>query len=90
MRNLQEPETKLLHIDINPLGLPWQWLRLGAPNVGGRGSNPGGETKITQAASVQFSSVAQSCPTLCDPRDCSTPGLPVHLQLPELTQTRVH
>ena len=40
--------------------------------------------------SVQFSSVAQSCPTLCDPMNCSTPGLPVHHQLPELTQTRVH
>ena len=36
------------------------------------------------------SSVAQSCPTLCDPMDCSTPGLPVHHQLPELTQTHVH
>ena len=39
---------------------------------------------------VEFSSVAQSCPTLCDPMDCSTPGFPVHHQLPELTQTRVH
>ena len=38
----------------------------------------------------EFSSVAQSCPTLCDPRDCSTPGLPVNHQLPELTQTHVH
>ena len=38
----------------------------------------------------QFSSVAQSCPTLCDPMDCSTPGLPVHHQLLEPTQTRVH
>ena len=36
--------------------------------------------------SVQFSSVAQSCPTLCDPRNCSTPGLPVHHQLLEFTQ----
>ena len=35
-------------------------------------------------------SVAQSCPTLCDPVDCSTPGLPVHHQLPEFTQTHVH
>ena len=35
----------------------------------------------------QFSSVAQSCPTLCDPMNCSTPGLSVHHQLPELTQT---
>ena len=38
----------------------------------------------------QFSSVAQSCPTLCDPMNCSMPGLPVHHQLPELTQTHVH
>ena len=38
----------------------------------------------------QFSSVAQSCPTLCDPINCSTPGLPVHHQLPEFTQTHVH
>ena len=40
--------------------------------------------------SVQFSSVAQSCPILCDPMDYSTPGLPVHHQLPEFTQTHVH
>ena len=40
--------------------------------------------------SVQLSSVAQSCPTLCDPMDCRTPGLPVHHQLPEFTQTIVH
>ena len=39
---------------------------------------------------VQFSSVAQKCPTLCDPMNCSMPGLPVHHQLPELTQTHVH
>ena len=39
---------------------------------------------------VQFSSVVQSCPTLCDPMSRSTPGLPVHQQLPEFTQTHVH
>ena len=39
---------------------------------------------------MQFSLVTQSCPTLCDPMDCSTPGLPVHHQLPEFTQTHVH
>ena len=38
----------------------------------------------------QFSSVSQSCSTLCDPMDCNTPGLPVHHQLPEFTQTHVH
>ena len=39
---------------------------------------------------IQFSSVAQSCPTLCDPMNRSTPRLPVHHQLPEFTQTHVH
>ena len=39
---------------------------------------------------VQFSSVAQSYLTLCDPMDCSMPGVPVHHQLPEFTQTHVH
>ena len=39
---------------------------------------------------VQFSSVAQSCPTLCDRMNCSTPGLPVHHQLPKFIQTHVH
>ena len=42
------------------------------------------------SSSVQFSSVAQSCPTLCDPMNCSTPGLPVQHKLPEFTQTHVH
>ena len=41
-------------------------------------------------SSVQFSSVAQSCLTLCDPMNCSTPGLPVHHHLPEFTQTHIH
>ena len=40
--------------------------------------------------SVQFSSVAQLCPTLCNPMNRSMPGLPVHHQLPEFTQTHVH
>ena len=40
--------------------------------------------------SVQFSPVAQSCPTLCNPMNCSTPGLPVHHPLLEFTQTHVH
>ena len=39
---------------------------------------------------IQFSSVIQSCPTLCEPTNHSTPGLPVHHQLPEFTQTHVH
>ena len=47
-------------------------------------------TDFTFNRSVQFSSVAQSCPTLCDPMNRSTPGLPVHHQLEEFTQTHVH
>ena len=38
----------------------------------------------------QFSSVVHSCPTLCEPMDCSTPDLSIHHQLPELVQTHVH
>jgi len=41
-------------------------------------------------SSVQFSSIAQSCPTLCDPMNPSVSGLPIHHQLPEFTQTHVH
>ena len=41
-------------------------------------------------SSVQFSSVVQPCPTLCNPMNCSMPGLPVHHQLPESSQTHVH
>ena len=46
--------------------------------------------EIIYDVTVQFSSVAQSCLTLCDPTNCSTPGLPVHHQLLESTQTHVH
>ena len=49
-----------------------------------------GNKKSNALKHVQFCSVAQSCPTLCDPMDCSMPGLPVHHQLPEFTQTHVH
>ena len=45
---------------------------------------------LATISSVQFSSVSQSCPTLCNPMNCSVPGLPVHHQLPEFTQTHVH
>ena len=51
------------------------------------------KTKIMASgpiSSVQFNSVDQSCPTLCDPMNPSTPGLPVHHQLPEFTQIHVH
>ena len=48
------------------------------------------KTKIMASGPIQLSSVAQSCPTLCDPMNGSTPGLPVHHQLPEFTQMYVH
>ena len=48
------------------------------------------QTFLQRRHSVQFSSVTQSCPTLCDPMNCSTPGLPVLHQLPEFTQTHIH
>ena len=46
--------------------------------------------RTEEVSAHQFSSVAQSCPTLCDPMNHSTPGLPVHHQLLEFTQTQVH
>ena len=46
--------------------------------------------QCSSSPSVQFSSVTQSCPTLCDPMNRSTPGLPVHHKLPEFTQTYAH
>ena len=49
-----------------------------------------GSTHKTVSQFLQFSSVAQSCPTLCDPMNRSMPGLPVHHKLPEFTQTHVH
>ena len=48
------------------------------------------ETVLHSVSYIPFSSVAQLCPTLCNPMNRSTPGLPVHHQLPEFTQTHVH
>ena len=48
------------------------------------------DVQKNEAESVQFRSVAQSCLTLCEPMNCSMPGLPVHHQLLEFTQTHVH
>ena len=56
--------------------LKWQWITE--------------VVKIITMIMFQFSSVIQSCPTLCDPMNRSTPGLPVHHQLPEFTQIHVH
>ena len=48
------------------------------------------ERVLAAISSVQFSSVVQLCPTLCDPMNCSTPGLPIHHQLLEFTKTHDH
>ena len=52
--------------------------------------SPQPSSQTLQILTFQLSSVTQSCPTLCDPMNCSMPGLAVHHQLPELTQTHVH
>ena len=61
----------------------WNQVNANSSKSGWKQSKVGG-------ISVQFSSVTQSCPTLRDPMNRSTPGLPVHHQLPEFTQTHVH
>ena len=58
-------------------------------NLGSCIHSPFSWTCSINASSVQFSSVTQSCLSFCDPMDCSTPGFPVHHQLPELAQTLV-
>ena len=77
---LCSPQTLAMPEDI--FGCP-SW-----PGAGGR--MPLAFRPEVLFSSVKFSSVAQSCVTLCDPMDCSTPGLPVHHQLPESTQTHAH
>ena len=68
-----------------------QRLGLGAFTAGALVVESRHATKINKCiSSVQFSSVAQSCPTLCNPMNRSTPGLPVHHQLLEFTQTHIH
>ena len=72
-----------------------QWGRrhcspLRTPTISKACSNYDYQSVYSDVSSVQFSSAAQSCPTLCDPMNHSTPGLPVHHHLPEFTQTHVH
>ena len=62
----------------------WEWINLKSICI--PKGNPQGKARII----LKISSVAQSSPTLCDPMDCSMPGLPIHHQLLELTQTHVH
>ena len=68
-----------------------QWRNRYREQTYGHGER-GGEGEMYGESNVKltFSLVAQSCPALCDPMNCSTPGLPVHYQLLEFTQTHVH
>ena len=72
------------NIPLHPLNLERFAFFLPYPN------HTGPHKQYQWTVLPQFSSVAQSCPTLCDPMNCSTLGLPVHHQLPEFTQTHVH
>ena len=67
----------------SPGDLPHPGIKSASPALAGR-------FFTTEWPSVQFSSVTKSCSTLCDPMNPSTPGLPVHHQLLEFTQTHVH
>ena len=79
-----------------PDGRDWLWGKLGFLLMSGAKLSKsliqfllmGGV--VFPLCSVQFSSVTQSCPTLCNPMDCSIPGLPVHYQFPEHAQFHVH
>ena len=75
-------------IPLGRLDLGWSLERDQVLSLWTRRTNS--KTLDYQRTNSQFSSVAKSCPTLCDPMNCSTPGLPVHQQLPEFTQTHVH
>ena len=68
---------------------PWGWLQ--EIHIIVSLSSPAELKSLTNGRySVQFSSIGQLCLTLCDPMDCNTPGIPVHHQLLEFTQTHVH
>ena len=69
---------------LSPLGLDTYWP---SPLAGGL---PPGLPKPDQFSTIQFSSVTQSCPTLCNPMNHCTPGLSVHHRFLEFTQTHVH
>ena len=70
-------------------GLVHWYNPAGWDGEGGGGEIWMGNTCVPMAGSVQFSSVAQLCPALCDPMNRSTSGLPVHHQIPEFTQTPI-
>ena len=83
-KDLHDPDNHdgvITHLEPDILGCKVKWA-LGSITMNKASEGDG--------IPVQFSSVAQSCPTLCNPMNCSTPGLPVHHRLPEFTQTHIH
>ena len=87
----KEPARQCRRCRFNPWVRTTPWRRKWQPTpVFLPGKSHGQRSPVGYSLSVQFSSVTQSCPTLCDPMNRSTPGLPVHHQLPEFTQTHVH
>ena len=85
-------ESKGFSRQENWSGLPFSFSG-DLPKPGIKSTSPAWQMDsllLCHLSSVQFSSVAQSCPTLCNPMNRSTPGLPVHHQLPEFTQTHAH
>ena len=99
---LEVAKQEMARVNIDFLGLSeLKWTGMGKFNSDDHYMNYSGQeshkrnglvfivNKRVQNA-VQFSSVAQSRPTLCDPIVCNTPGFPVHRQLLELAQTHVH
>ena len=90
------PHHMTFSFSLSKVGLQNVCITQASPGVGdflrGHGDFTGSWRSLVQCclSSIQFSSVAQLCLTLCDPMNCSTPGLPVYHQLPEFTQTHVH
>ena len=85
------PPASSVHGILQAIILKWVAYLVDLPNLGVKPGSPAlQEDSLPGKRSVQFNSVTQSCPTLCNPMNHSTPGRPVHHQLPEFTQTHVH